>query len=266
MSSPAPIGIFDSGVGGLSVMQKIRELLPQEDLIYFADSAYCPYGICPPELVHNRTLALCEFMVSLGVKLVVVACNTASSASLNKLRELHSIPIIGMEPALKPASHITKNKRVGILATGVTIAGERFNSLIKRYANGIKVISQPCPGLVELVEAGETNGEKVDQMLKLYLDSLIKENVDTVVLGCTHYPFLNPVIKMIVGDGVEVIDTGEAVAKWVSQVLKKEDLKTPHINPGTERFYTTGEPEKVQEVITKLWNSSRQITVKHVVV
>ncbi len=260
MPCPAPIGIFDSGVGGLSVMQKIRELLPYEDLIYFADSAYCPYGVRPPETVHYRTSALCDFMISQGVKLIVVACNTASSASLNKLRQIYNIPIVGMEPALKPAAKITNNKKVGILATGVTIAGERFHSLIGRYANGIKVVSQPCPGLVELVEEGEVEGKRAEEMLKMYLSSLINENVDTIVLGCTHYPFLRPLIESIVGDQVKVIDTGEAVARRVTQVLMENDLNTPGTIAGSEKFYTTADPGKVYKVIKRLWN--REITVK----
>jgi len=255
MPSPAPIGIFDSGVGGLSVMQKIRDILPSEDLIYFADSAYCPYGNRSPEWVYNRTVALSKFMISQGVKLIVVACNTASSASLNELRKLYTIPIVGMEPALKPAASLSKNKKIGILATCVTITGERYNSLIKRYGNGVKVISQPCPGLVELVEAGEINGPEAEQKLKLYLDSLVEEGVDTIVLGCTHYPFLRPLIQSMVGNGVQVIDTGEAVARRVVQVLREHDLATPDQNKGTEIFFTSGRAEKVKKAIEKLWSN-----------
>lgn len=253
MPDPAPIGIFDSGVGGLSVMRIMRAMLPYEDMIYFADSAYCPYGTRPPEITRKRAIALCQFLISRGAKLVVVACNTASSASLNELRKLYPIPIVGMEPALKPAAAITRNKKIGILATGATISGERFGSLVKRYGNGIDIISQPCPGLVELVEAGEINGARTEEMLKLYLDPLIKEGVDTVVLGCTHYPFLRPMIESMLGNRIQVIDTGEAVARRVIQVLKENDLNTPDQKPGIEIFYTSGQPEEVKKVIQKLW-------------
>lgn len=265
MPSPAPIGVFDSGVGGLSVMLKIRNILPSEDIIYFADSAYCPYGTRPPEIIHHRTMALSEFMVSKGVKIIVVACNTASSAGLNELRQQYTIPIVGMEPALKPAAELTKNKKVGILATGVTLAGERYSSLVKRYANGIKVVSQPCPGLVELVEAGEINGPKAERMLKSYLNSLIRENVDTIVLGCTHYPFLRPLIESIVDNEVQVIDTGEAVARRVSQVLDDNDLAAPAKRNGKEDFFTSGEPEKVKKVMERLWpNGEININKVHI--
>lgn len=264
MPDSSPIGIFDSGIGGMSVMEKIRRLLPAEDIIYFADSAYCPYGNRSPEIVRNRAISICDFMVSNGVKMVVVASNTTSSAGLDELRKIYSIPIIGMEPAVKPAAEVTKNKKVGILATGVTLAGERYNSLLNRYGNGITVFSQPCPGLVELVEAGEVDTIEARAMLNLYLKPLINEGVDTIVLGCTHYPFLRPLVESILGNGVKVIETGDAVARHVVQILKEHNISTPNNGTGKETFYTSGNVETVRKVIKKFWFSKNSIVVKNV--
>lgn len=241
----------------MSVMQKIREFLPHEDLIYFADSAYCPYGIRSPELVHDRAVAICGFLVSLGVKIVVVACNTISSVSLNELRRLHQLPIVGMEPAVKPAAAATKNKKVGIMATGITISGQRLENLLKRYGHGIEVVTQPCPGLVELVEDGKLEGLQVKDILRHYLQPLQDKGIDTLVLGCTHYPFLRPVIEEILGTGVQIIDTGEPVARRVVQVLRENNIIGDREKRSSETFYTSGHPGKVEEVIGKLWPYGR---------
>lgn len=253
MPNTAPIGVFDSGVGGLSVMLQIRDLLPAENIIYIADSAHCPYGTRPPKVIHQRTMALSKFLISQKVKTIVIACNTASSASLNRLRELYKIPIIGMEPALKPAAQLTKNKKIGILATGATLAGKRYNSLMRRYGNGVTIVSQPCPGLVELVESGQIEGPEAKIILKKYINPLIKENIDTIVLGCTHYPFLRPLIESITGRGVHVIDTGEAVAKRVKNILTENNLLNPNQKRGYEKFFTSGDVKKVHAVMQKLW-------------
>ncbi|MCF8011830.1 MAG: glutamate racemase [Clostridiales bacterium] len=266
MPDPNPIGIFDSGVGGLSVMQIIRCKLSPENIIYFADSAYCPYGERPPEKVRQRAIHLCNFLIKQGAKIVVVACNTASSAVLNELREIYKIPIIGMEPALKPAAAITCNGKIGILATGLTINGERFNSLVQRFGKDINVVTQPCPGLVELIENGETNSTKVRSMLETYLQPLIKEEVDTLVLGCTHYPFLRSLIQSILDPGIKIIDTGEPVAKRVSQILNENSLNAPEKKaPGNIKIYTTGKPEKVEKVVKSLLELDN-LQVNHVTI
>lgn len=254
LPNPNPIGIFDSGVGGISVLKKIRLLMPGEEILYYADSAHCPYGAQPQENIRRRATAITRFLIDAGAKLIVAACNTASIASLDYLRQEFQIPIVGMEPAIKPAAQITRNGKVGVLATGVTLNGDRFNSLLTRFADDIEVINVPCPGLVEQVEMGQLDTPETAKMLRKFLHPLITGGVDTVVLGCTHYPFLRPLVEAIMGTGVTVIDTGCAVAKRVFQVLQKEDLlaDTPP-EEATETFYTSGNPDLVKQIIRHLW-------------
>lgn len=253
MAVGAPIGLFDSGVGGLSIMKEVRRLLPGEDLIYVADSQYCPYGGKRPEEIKERSAVITRFLRAQGVKLVVVACNTASVAALETLRSEFVFPIIGVEPAVKQAAIHTKNQKVGVLATGVTLTGERFTSLVQKFGGGLTVINQPCPGLVEKVEAGEVSSRETRALLERYLQPLKAEGVDVVVLGCTHYPFLKPLVQQLVASGVQVIDTGEPVARQVRRVLTENALLNPASQGGKEWFYTSGDPAAVGPVITKLW-------------
>jgi len=174
LPNPNPIGIFDSGVGGISVLKEIRHLMPGENILYYADSAHCPYGTQPPEKIRQRTTKITQFLINAGAKIIVAACNTASIAGLDYLRQEFQIPIVGMEPAIKPAAKITTNGKVGVLATGVTISGERFNSLLTRFACEIKVINVPCPGLVEQVEMGMLDAPETAAMLQKFLSPLIK--------------------------------------------------------------------------------------------
>lgn len=254
MSRSGPIGVFDSGVGGLSILKEIRKLLPYEDFIYFADSAFCPYGGRPPEIIHGRTLAIGKFLLSRGAKLVVVACNTASAAGLNALREGLNVPVVGVEPAVKPAVSLTKNGKVGVLATGVTLASDRFNSLLNRFCDGVEVITQPCPGLVELVEEGRL--KEAEPVLRGYLTPLLEQGSKTIVLGCTHYPFLRPMVQEMAGPEVLVIDTGQPVARQVARVLEQYALGKPGNQEGGEEFFTSGDPEKVGSVIELLWGKA----------
>lgn len=253
MTQRQPIGVFDSGVGGLSVAKEIRRLLPLEDLIYYADSAYCPYGEKDPELIRQRERTIVEFLLSKGAKLIVVACNTASSAGLEELRKLFTVPIVGMEPGVKPAVAATRSGKIGVLATGVTIAGDRFASLVKRYAENTKVITQPCPGLVELIEYGKLEEPETEEVLKGFLRPMLEQGADTIVLGCTHYPFLRPMIEQLAGPGISVIDTGAAAAKQVSRVLDENDLAVKEGLPGTEQFFTSGNQDEVEKVLRTLW-------------
>jgi len=264
LPNPNPIGIFDSGVGGISVSKEIRLLMPGEDILYYADSAHCPYGTQPPENIRQRTIKISQFLINIGAKIIVAACNTASIAGLDYLRQEFQIPIVGMEPAIKPAAKITRNGKVGVLATGVTINGDRFNSLLTRFACDIEVINVPCPGLVEQVEMGLLDTLETTALLRKFLSPLIKNGVDTVVLGCTHYPFLRLLVKSIMGPEVNVIDTGCAVAKRLQQVLQEEDLLSDKA-PGyaTESFYTSGNASQVSQVIKNLWDHPN-ITVKYI--
>lgn len=263
MSEQNPIGIFDSGVGGLSVAKEIRQLLPLEDIIYYADSAYCPYGDKDPHIVRRREQAIVEFLLAQGAKLIVVACNTASSTGLEGLRKMFTVPIVGMEPAVKPAVAATKNGKIGVLATCLTIGGDRFAALVKRYAENTKVITQPCPGLVELIENGKLEEPETEEVLKGFLQPVLEQGADTVVLGCTHYPFLRPMVERMAGPKVSVIDTGLAVAKQVHRVLRDNDLAVQEGPRGKEQFYTSGAANMVAKVIGTLW-SNDNVNIKSV--
>lgn len=255
MADSASIGIFDSGVGGLSIAKEIRKLLPHEDLIYFADSAYCPYGEKPPAVIKERVFALGDFLIAQGAKLLVVACNTASIVSLDDIRNHYQIPVVGVEPAVKPAVMTTKTGTIGVLATGVTLSGDRFAALVKRYCDKTNVVTQPCPGLVELVEQGKLNSSETETMLARYLKPLLDQKADIIVLGCTHYPFLKPMIENIVGNNITVMDTGEAVARQTARILSTNNLHTPNKQPGTEKMFTSGDKNLVEPVIQLLWEN-----------
>ena len=263
MGNNAPIGAFDSGVGGLSILREVRKQLPAEDLIYLADTAHCPYGIKSADEIRLRTLEVTDFLVQLGAKAVLVACNSACEAGLERIRTKHpELPVIGVEPAVKPAHQLTRNGKIGILATSLTLKGERFSNLVEKYATGIQVFTQPAPGLVELVEAGELESFRAETVLHQYLDPLMAQEIDTLVLGCTHYPFLQPLIQKICGPGVRILDTALAVARQTARVLAEKDLLTAKDTPGTEIFYTSGETALVQPVIAKLWLNSKVLALK----
>jgi len=236
------IGLFDSGLGGLSVLREVRQRLPRHDLLYLADTAYCPYGPRPIEEVRARALAAGRWMLNQGAGLLVAACNTASSAALELLRAELPIPIVGMEPGLKPAAAATRSGHVGMLATSNTLAGARFAALVERYADGVEVITQPCPGLVEQVEMGQLEAPATRALVERYVAPLLARGVDTLVLGCTHYPFLRPLIAEVAGPAVAIVDTGPAVARQVARVSGQRALPE---GDGTARFWTTGDPAQV---------------------
>lgn len=254
MSKLSPIGVFDSGVGGLSILLEVRRLLPAENLIYVADSAHCPYGVKPVEEIRQRSLEVADYLVSLGIKMLVVACNSACVAGLDLIRTKHpEMPVIGVEPAIKPAHDITKNGKIGVLATNLTLNGDRFNLLVEKYATGIEVYTQPAPGLVQLVEEGKIDTQETELLLRKYLRPMLEKGIDTLVLGCTHYPFLRSLAQKISGPGVAILDTGLAVAKQSARVLALKELTTTNNTPGKEVFYTSGDPKKVTPVIRLLW-------------
>lgn len=234
-------------------MKEVRRLLPSENMIYYADSAYCPYGGKSPGVIRSRTFTICDFLVSKGVKLIVIACNTACIAALDEVRERVRVPVVGVEPAVKPAAAATKNGKIGVLATGVTLAGERFHSLVERFGKTVEVYTQPCPGLVELVEDGKLASPETETLLARYLDPLMVRGVDTIVLGCTHYPFLRPLVQKMVRSGVSVIDSGAAVARQVTKVLQGEKLSVSIEEAGRDQFFTSGDPGEVQRVVRLLW-------------
>jgi glutamate racemase len=241
-TTSSTIALFDSGLGGLSILREVRRQLPQHDLFYLADTAYCPYGPRPAAEVRARALAIGRWLVGQGAGLLVVACNTASSAALELLRAELPIAVVGMEPGLKPAATATRSGRVGVLATSSTLTGARFAALVERYAEGVEVITQPCPGLVELVEAGELGGPTARGLVERYVAPLLERGVDTLVLGCTHYPFLRSTIADVAGPQVSIVDTGSAVAWQVARVAAQGGLSA---NQGRTRFWTTGDSAQV---------------------
>lgn len=246
------IGVFDSGVGGLSVLRAIRQQLPHEDLLYIADSAYAPYGDLAAGQIRARSELIADYLVSHGVNAVVVACNTATAHAVEHLRGLFSLPIIAIEPALKPAVQCSINGAVGLLATSATLASSRYADLLARYGKCARVIAQACPGLVEQIERGDWQSEAVRELLRGYLAPLLAAGVDQIVLGCTHYPFVQPLIAELVGPEIEILETGAAVAVELQRRLAAlGQLKTA--GQGELRFMTSGTPEKVGPIINKLW-------------
>ena len=223
-------------------MGEIVRELPQEDVLFFADSVHCPYGRRTHQEIQRLAQGIVAFLLSQGVKVIVVACNTASAAALRYLRETFSVPIVGMEPAVKPAAERTDSKVVGIIATEATFQGALFASLVERFATDIDVLTQTCRGLVEKVEAGLVDDARTKRMLFRCLQPMLDAGVDSLVLGCTHYPFLRPLIEEIMGDGVEIIDPSQAVASQTGRVLRREGLLREE-EGGRRAFYTSGDPK-----------------------
>jgi glutamate racemase len=262
--APLPIGVFDSGIGGLSVLHEIIARLPASPLSYVADTAHVPYGARSPEFIRERSLAITRFLVEdqqAGV--VVVACNTATTHAVDYLRALFPrVPIVGMEPAIKPATAATRSGVVGVLATEATLGGERFVSLVQRYTDGVELLTQPCPGLVEQVESGDLAGPHTIDLLRRYTEPMMRRGADTIVLGCTHYPFLRPALQQLVGPGVTLIDTGAAVARQVERLRPLETSAGP-AEPAAAaprpRFYTSGDPEVMKRLVALLLGAPAQV-------
>jgi glutamate racemase len=254
VGASGPIGIFDSGVGGLSVAREIRRALPSEDLLYVADTAYCPYGDRPIEEVRTRALAVGRYVQDAGAKLLVAACNTASGAALEDLREALTIPVVGLEPAVKTAVARTRARRVGVMATSGTLRSERFARLVRAYADGVQVLAQPCPGLADLIEEGHLDGEVLHARLEELTRPLRDAGVDMVVLGCTHYLFVAPALEAVLGPGVALVDSAPAIARRTAQILDEGHARRQR-GEGGLRVLTNGEPEKVEPVVRRLWGA-----------
>ena len=254
--SDAPIGIFDSGVGGLSVLRHIRAQLPQERLLYVADSAHAPYGGKSPQEIQARSLAVSEFLVDQGAKALVVACNTATAAAISALRARFALPVIGMEPAVKPAVAATRSGVVGVLATTGTLQSAQFAALLESYGKNVQVVTQGCPGLVECVERGELDSAQTRALLQGYLAPLLAAGADTLVLGCTHYPFLRPLLEELTGNKIALIDTGAAVARQVERRLDEAGIRNAGTAAGTLHFWTSGDPVQGQAVVEMLWGAA----------
>lgn len=249
------IGLFDSGLGGLSVARAVRSLLPRHDLIYLADTAHCPYGPLPAEQVRERALACARWLVLQGAGVVVVACNTATSAAVEALRAELPVPVVGMEPGIKPAVAATRSGKVAVLATSGTLRGDRFTRLVERFAGGVEVRTVACPGMVALVEAGELDGPRAVAVVAGYVRPLVAAGVDVLALGCTHFPPLAGLIAAA-APGATIIDTGPAVAAQAARLVEQVGLGP---GGGAMRCATTADPSIVTDPLARVWGEGVRV-------
>lgn len=244
-----PIGIFDSGVGGTSIWKEVVKMLPHENTIYLADSANAPYGEKSKEEILQLSIKNTEFLLEQGCKLIIVACNTATTNAIDYLRAHYSVPFIGIEPAIKPAALHTKTKKVGVLATKGTLSSSLFHNTSKLFAEGITVLEQEGKGLVELIEAGKTDSKEMRTLLTEFLNPMLDQEIDCFVLGCTHYPYLIPVLKEIIPANITIIDSGEAVARQTKAVLGNLGLLSESQQSSAHQFYTNKEVSVLKSLV-----------------
>jgi glutamate racemase len=260
LDSNSPIGIFDSGVGGISVLRAVREQMPEESIIYFGDQGHVPYGSRSMEQIQSFSEVITRILLKQGAKIIVVACNTASAAALKYLREkFPDVQFVGMEPAVKPAAERTQTGKVGVLATPATFQGALYASVVERFANGVELFQDTCPGLVQQIEQGNLDGDETRRILKDALQPMLEKNIDTVVLGCTHYPFVIPLIQQIVGQNIRVIDPAPAVAKQIGRLLEAKGMRNKLGAEGHVKFFTSGEPEALKSLLPTLLGESGEI-------
>lgn len=253
MGKDPRIGIFDSGIGGLSIAAAIRQALPAERLLYFGDNAHVPYGERTAEEILAFSTGITRALIAKGCTSIVIACNTASSAALVPLRLLFpQVPIVGMEPAVKPAVEHTRTGVVGVLATRATVESKALADVVERFAHGVQVIRQACPGLARLIDEGRFDGPELEELLQGWIGPLLERGIDALVLGCTHYPLVRPAIERIAGPHVRVIEPSAAIARRLAQVLEQHGLLTPGPADGSLECWTSGEPERFHAVLEHL--------------
>lgn len=246
-----PIAMLDSGVGGLSILREVRQQLPNEDVLYLADQGHVPYGPRHREQIRRFTHAITRFFLERRAKTIVVACNAASAASLYYLRETFpDIPFVGMEPAVKPAAEQTRNGVIGVITTEATYQGELFASVTERFTSGVDVVTQVCPEFVTLVEAGKFDTPETRKAARHYLQPLLDSGIDQLVLGCTHFPFLTPVLQDIIGPDIQIIDPSPAVARQTGRIIGK--MRNAKDHPGQVSYFTTGDPAKFLTIVREL--------------
>lgn len=256
--SKQPIGIFDSGVGGTSIWKEIHALLPYENTIYLADSANAPYGPKGKDAIIALSEKNTEYLLNQNSKIIVVACNTATTNAIKHLRKKYNVPFIGIEPAIKPAALQTQTKAIGILATKGTLSSELFFNTSQLYSNGIEVIEQEGEGIVQLIESGNINSEEMKALLEIYLKPMLNANIDYLVLGCTHYPYLIPQLLKILPKHIKIIDSGEAVARQTKAILKQLNLlNIADVKPDL-KFYINSNPK----VMSQLLNNNFEVNQK----
>ncbi|KVU10228.1 glutamate racemase [Burkholderia ubonensis] len=249
----APVGVFDSGLGGLSVLRAVRAQLPDESFVYVADSRNAPYGPRDEAFITERTLAIGEWLAREGAKALVVACNTATAQSIAAIRERLAIPLVGVEPGIKPAAALSASGIAGVLATQSTLASARFQALLDRYGAGRRFICQPGHGLVEAVERGDTHSPALRALLDGYLQPMLDAGADTLVLGCTHYPFFTETIRDLVGDRLTIVDTSDAIARQLARVLDERGLRAPAgTRAAPPRFCSTSDGRQLRALASTL--------------
>ncbi|HEV2141432.1 MAG TPA: glutamate racemase [Candidatus Dormibacteraeota bacterium] len=256
--SDAPVGLFDSGVGGLSVLREIQAVMPSESIAYVADSANAPWGDKPPGFVRERALKIAQFLVAQGVKAIVIGSNTGTAGSAEALRSVLTVPVVGIEPGIKPAVAATRSGVIGAIVPAAVGGSDRLASLLDRFSGDVKVIVQPVPGLVEHVEDGDLDGQQLRAMVEDYTRPMLEAGADVIVLGSTHYVFLKPLLASIAGSGVTLIETGAAVARQLERVLDERGLRAQGAS-GSERFWTSGDPERSARVISALLGRSVRV-------
>lgn len=255
LNRESPIGVFDSGIGGLSVLRHVHSLLPNESLLYFADSGFAPYGEKPEAVIVERTVSIAAFLLTHNIKALVVACNTATAAAIAGLRSRYpDLPVVGVEPGLKPAAALTHSGTIGVLATANTLASEKFLKLQAQVAQdaGVNFLLQACNGLAHQIEKGELSSRETRQLVTQYVAPLVTQQADTLVLGCTHYPFVEPLIREAAGPNVRIVDTGEPVARQLRRVLEQHDLLRVASTTGQLLAYTTGSSSTLSLAFSKL--------------
>jgi glutamate racemase len=252
-----PIGIFDSGVGGTSILKEIHALLPNEAIIYLADSENAPYGNKSESEIIQLSIKNTEFLLNNACKLIVVACNTATTNAISYLRSTYDVPFIGIEPAIKPAALNTNTKAIGILATKGTLSSALFHKTSDLYAHNIKVIERVGEGIVPLIESGKLDSQEMVDLLKIHIAPMLKQNIDYLVLGCTHYPYLIPMLSKMLPKHVKIIDSGLAVAKQTKNILVHHDLFNQTSKKGIVNLYTNGDLDVINALVDHKFTTTK---------
>ncbi len=258
--SKSPIGIFDSGVGGTSIWKEINKQMPYESCIYLADSINAPYGEKSPSEILDLSIKNSELLIAQNCKIIVVACNTATTNAIDYLRQNYPVPFIGIEPAIKPAALNSKSKKVGVLATRGTLTSALFHSTSQNHAAGIEIIERQGKGLVELIEKGDLKSNALKTLLIEFVQPMLDKGIDYLVLGCTHYPYLIPILKELLPEDVLIIDSGEAVARQTMAILKKQKLLSSSVEVGTHQFYTNTDTEVLERFVK---TSASEVTTSY---
>jgi glutamate racemase len=248
MKKNNPIGLFDSGVGGTSIWKEVHALLPHENTIYLADSKNAPYGLKTKDEIIHLSCKNTELLLEENCKIIVVACNTATTNAIKELRAKYDVPFIGIEPAIKPAAIQSKTQTIGILATKGTLSSALFHENVAKHPN-VTIIEQIGHGLVQLIENGDLDSLEMKELLESYLLPMVEKNIDYLVLGCSHYPYLIPQIKKIIPPSIEIIDSGEAVAKQTKKILEEQQLLNDSNNNASQIFYTNSNPKVLKKIV-----------------